>query len=247
MLYAACNMPTIGASVLGPIARTKLVDVATSSLREAILNGQMVPGERLRESDLARQLAISRTPLREALMKLEQEGLIERLPSGAPRVRLLDVEEAIQLYEVREVLDGLAARLAAAHIAPADVAKLRGLLADMQHYTIPGQAHAWFAAHVAFHGLIFVASANPPLRQLASVVRLSIQRLHPLLLATTSERRAEAHREHTRVFEAIAHGEGELAERCARSHIAAARGAARGAVSTGRRRDVGEAIDTASG
>src|SRR5687767_11129483 len=106
MLYAACTMSTVGTQTLSPIARTKLVDVAAASLREAILNGQMTPGERLRESDLARRLAISRTPLREALVKLEQEGLIERLPSGTPRVRQLDVDEAIQLYEVREVLDG---------------------------------------------------------------------------------------------------------------------------------------------
>jgi len=207
------------------------------------LNGQMAPGERLRESDLARRLAISRTPLREALMKLEQEGLIERLPSGTPRVRLLDIDEAIQLYEVREVLDGLAARLAAAHIATSDVAALGGLLADMEHHAIPSQAHAWFAAHVAFHDRIFVASANAPLRQLASVVRLSIQRLHPLLLATSTERRAEAQREHTRVFEAIARGDGDVAERCARGHIAAAREAARAVVAEARR---GGVIDTAS-
>ena len=88
-------------SVVSPLKRTRLVDEAARTLREAILMGELASGTRLRQVQLASQLGISRTPLREALMKLEQEGLIELLPGGGLRVRLLNLDEAVELYDLR--------------------------------------------------------------------------------------------------------------------------------------------------
>ncbi|MBI2553066.1 MAG: GntR family transcriptional regulator, partial [Candidatus Rokubacteria bacterium] len=80
------------------------MDDATQALRDAILSGRFPAGARLRQTDLAAQLAISRTPIREALGRLQQEGLIELLPGGGVRVALLDLTEAAELYDLREVL-----------------------------------------------------------------------------------------------------------------------------------------------
>ena len=102
----------------GPLKRRRLVDDAAETLRKAILDGRFLPGARLRQTDLADQLAISRTPIREALVRLQQEGLVDLLPGGGVRVKLLDLDEAVELYDLREVLDGLAARLAAGRRMP---------------------------------------------------------------------------------------------------------------------------------
>lgn len=208
--------------VVAPIQRTRLVDEAALSLREAILSGHLAQGTRLRQVELAGQLGISRTPLREALMKLEQEGLIELLPAGGLRVKLLNLDEAVELYDIREVLDGLAARLAAQRIADSDVRDLERSLGRMEECLASQDAHRWFVAHVAFHDTIFRASGNGRLRGLSSVVRLSIQHFHPLLL-TTENRLKEAYHQHREIFEAIARHDAEAAERLARAHIASAK------------------------
>jgi DNA-binding transcriptional MocR family regulator len=95
---------------VAPLRRRRLVDDAAETLRKAILDGRFLPGARLRQTDLADQLAISRTPIREALVRLQQEGLVELLSGGGVRVKLLDLDEAVELYDLREMLDGLAAR-----------------------------------------------------------------------------------------------------------------------------------------
>jgi DNA-binding GntR family transcriptional regulator len=204
--------------VVNPLKRTRLVDEAARTLREAILTGELGSGARLRQVQLASQLGISRTPLREALMKLEQEGLIELLPGGGLRVRLLNLDEAVELYDLREVLDGLAARLAAQRIGERGLKEIDRHLAAMKECLHRQDAHRWFVAHVDFHDEIFRAGGNERLRALSSVVRLSIQRFHPVLL-TTPNRLAEAYGEHHEIFEAIRVHDPEAAERLARSHI----------------------------
>ena len=209
-------------SVVSPLKRTRLVDQAVSTLREAILTGELASGTRLRQVQLASQLGISRTPLREALMKLEQEGLIELLPGGGLRVRLLDLDEAVELYDLREVLDGLAARLAAQRVTDREFREIERHLKAMKECLGRQDAHRWFVAHVSFHDAIFRASANARLQALSSVVRLSIQRFHPVLL-TTPNRLADAWEEHREIFEAIRVHDADGAERLARAHIASAK------------------------
>lgn len=203
---------------VAPLRRTRLVDDATQALRDAILDGRLKAGARLRQTVLAARLAISRTPIREALGRLGQEGLIELLPRGGVRVALLNLNEAVELYDLREVLDGLAARLAAHRAPEAALRKLEKALAGMARCLERQDANQWFGAHVAFHDEIFRASGNKRLQGLSAIVRLSIRHFHPLLLKT--ERRLEAaYREHRGIYEAIAAHDAEAAERLARAHI----------------------------
>jgi DNA-binding GntR family transcriptional regulator len=200
------------------LRRRRLVDDATHALREAILEGRFPLGARLRQVDLATRLGISRTPIREALVTLQQEGLIELTPGGGVRVAALDLDAAVELYDVREVLDGLAARLAARHIGDAGLRRLGRSLAKMHDCVARDDANQWFGAHVTFHDEIFRGSGNARLRALSSVVRLSIRRFHPVLL-TTEHRLRDAYQEHRAIYAAIAARDPETAERLAREHI----------------------------
>jgi DNA-binding GntR family transcriptional regulator len=222
------------ARAVAPLKRRRLVDEATQALRDAILSGRLSSGARLRQEDLAVRLGISRTPIREALGRLQQEGLVEILPAAGVRVTRLELDEAVQLYDVREVLDGLAARLAAERRPPESLARLERALGRMAQCLARGDANRWFPAHVAFHDEIFRASGNRRLQALSAVVRLSIRHFHPLLL-TTATRLADAYREHRTIFEAIAAGDGAAAEGHARRHIANAKGVVRRAMGEGGR------------
>jgi DNA-binding GntR family transcriptional regulator len=205
-----------------PINNTRLVDQATRAIRELILAGKLPPGTRLRQEDLAEQMTISRTPLREALMKLEQEGLIAVLPRRGFRVVELNFIEAIELYELREMLDGLAARLAAEKAAPDVLRRLKDLVDEMERCAKADNADDWLVHHGAFHEEILRASGNGRLMALIANIRLTIQRFHPLLL-TTKNRLHRAFREHEAVFRAIQAHHPERAERLARVHIANAK------------------------
>ncbi len=207
---------------VAPLKRRRLVDDATQTLRNAILNGRLRDGARLRQTDLADRLGISRTPIREALVRLENEGLVELLPGGGLRVKLLHPEAALELYDLREVLDGLAARLAAARATAPTRARLERALGRMAQCLERRDANQWFPAHVAFHDEIFRAAGNARLLALGAVVRLSIRHFHPLLLRT-AHRLEDAWREHRGIFEAIEAHDGERAEALARAHIANAK------------------------
>lgn len=211
-----------GRPEVGPLKRRRLVDEVTQTLRNAILNGRFLAGTRLRQADLAAQLAISRTPIREALGRLQQEGLIELLPGGGVRVALLNLTEAVELYDLREVLDGLAARLAAHRAADGALGRIQKALGRMAQCLERKDPNQWFGAHVAFHDEILQASGNKRLQGLSAVVRLSIRHFHPLLLKTEN-RLEDAYREHRGIYEAIAAHDAEAAERFARAHIANAK------------------------
>jgi DNA-binding GntR family transcriptional regulator len=204
------------------IPHVRLVDEASRAIREVILTGELPPGSQLRQADLAQKMRISRTPLREALMKLEQEGLIAVLPRRGFRVVDLKLEEAIELYELREMLDGLAARLAAQRAGNNVLEVLRHLINKMDRSVRQQDAAGWLTHHGAFHEEIFKASRNSRLVGLIANIRLSIQRFHSLLLST-QDRLKKAFREHDEIFRAIRSHDPDTAERLARRHIASAR------------------------
>ena len=155
-------------------------------------------------------------------MKLEQEGLIAVLPRRGFRVVDLKLEEAIELYELREMLDGLAARLAAERAGNDVLEVLSHLINKMDKSVRRQDAHDWLVHHGAFHEEIFKASRNSRLMGLMANIRLSIQRFHPLLLST-QDRLKKAFREHDEIFRAIRSHDANTAERLAREHIASAR------------------------
>ena len=136
-----------------------LAEKAFASLHDAILNGELTPGERLLIEELAEQLDMSPMPIREALRRLDAVGLVELLPHKAARVTELSVEDLAEVYEARLALEPLAVRAAAARFTDEAPSSLRSLA---RHVRLPGRrgCPAAWAAHTAFHFALYHAAGS---------------------------------------------------------------------------------------
>jgi DNA-binding GntR family transcriptional regulator len=135
-------------------------------LRDAILNGEFLPAERLGEVELTERLGVSRTPIREAIQRLTQDGLLESTPGRGVRIRVVSAHEAQGAYLVRETLDGLAAALAAAHHTPAHAEALQTTLLQLEA-AVSDDYREQTRLDLAFHRHIARAAQNVPLLDLA--------------------------------------------------------------------------------
>jgi DNA-binding GntR family transcriptional regulator len=133
------------------------------TLREAILLGRLAPGTRVVEAEIARQMAISRGPIREALRQLEQDGLVEYRPRRGTVVATLTRERMLHTYAVRATLEGLAAALAAEHATDEELEELKGLLEEMEAYSRADDMTAMLRADVQFHERMCSFADNPVL------------------------------------------------------------------------------------
>jgi len=191
---------------------------AYSLILEAIDTGVYRPGDRLVESDLAERFGVSRTPIREALQRLETQGMLTR-DGRSLIVASLDHNELAELYVVRGVLEGLAARLAARNATPEEVRVLRDLVeADM---ALTNDPEAMSRANRRFHKQIHLASHNRFLVRQLDLVHRSMA-----LLASTSiaaeGRPQDTLAEHSAIVDAIAAGDGAAADDALRHHISKA-------------------------
>ncbi len=191
---------------------------AYSLILEAIDTHVYKPGDRLVESELADRFGVSRTPIREALQRLETQSLLSR-DGRSLIVASLDHNQMAELYVVRGELEGLAARLAAKHATPEEVRVLRDMV-DADRALI-GNPDAMSRANRRFHKQIHLASHNRYLVQQLDLVHRSMA-----LLATTSlaaeGRTTGALEEHAAIVAAIEAGDGEAADRALREHISRA-------------------------
>ena len=191
---------------------------AYALILEAIDSHFYKPGDRLVESELADRLGVSRTPVREALQRLETQSLLTR-DGRSLIVASLDHTQMAELYVVRGTLEGLAARLAARHATPEEVSVLRDMLQADQ--ALKDDPAALARANRRFHKQIHLASHNRFLVQQLDLVHRSMA-----LLATTSiaaaGRGSDTLEEHGRIVEAIAAGDGEAADAALRAHISQA-------------------------
>ena len=201
-------------------------DRAYARVRELILSGELAPGAVLNQAVLAQTIGISTTPLREALRRLKEQGLVELDAHRNARVARLDAEEARDLLELRLSLDPLAASLAAHRRTSQDVAEMRAALAGLETLP-PDPTPSQLAAHRRFHAAIYRASHNALL--VATLDGLwdvaDRYRRHGLQIERTSEERDEKAREHALLFEAIVEGDAETAEEVMRTHIRTSTGA----------------------
>lgn len=196
---------------------TTTVDAVYRVLRQSIVDGDLKPGQRLRSDALATEMRVSRTPVREALRKLEAEGLVVRSGAAGLIVRALTEQDLRELFYVREALEGMAARLAAMNATPAEIAEIRELLEDMDAVGRRGDVKNLRRLTGEFHRHICRASHNA--RLLQSVNGLLDQVRHnPATTLGLAGRPLEAIEEHRRLLKAIEARDGDLAERVAREH-----------------------------
>jgi DNA-binding GntR family transcriptional regulator len=195
-------------------------EIAYRRLKTAIESREFRPGQRMREAELAAWLGISRTPVRDALKQLESDGLLVAAPRRGLAIAELDQQQVSEIYALREILEGLAARLAARHASGAEVATLRDLVdRHAEAADAEAETHAQINRH--FHQLIYRAARN---RYLLGVLE-SLESSLALLPGTTYSapgRNAEALQEHREILEAIERHEADRAESAARTHIQAA-------------------------
>jgi DNA-binding GntR family transcriptional regulator len=197
-------------------------------LREAIVSGRLQPNERLIENDLVRVLGVGRSAVRTALVRLEQEGLVEHERNRGARVRLIGEDEAVEILEARAVLEGLAARQTAARATPKDVKDLRAIVARMRSLLDRGDLLGASDQNAVFHGKLLEIAGHDTATRLISALKSQLVRFQyrTILLPGRSER---SFAEHTAVVDAVAAGDGDAAEKAMRTHLSHVADALRGA------------------
>lgn len=199
-------------------SRVRLVDEVAQELRERIYAGTYGLGMQLRQEQLADDLQVSRTPLREALRVLEREGLLHSEPGRGARVVSADIRKLLAAYQIREVIDGLAARLAAQ--SPDEDARrsLRAHIEQQRAALEPWHPAGYTLRNVEFHIAVIGLAGNEFVAGQIPLVRMTSQVFMPV--GPVEEGRATlAVSEHDEIATAIADGDAEAAERLARRHI----------------------------
>jgi len=185
-------------------------------LQAAIRDGELAPGTRLREEEVAARLRMSRTPVREALRQLQSEGLLSQDAQRGMAVSRLDPQMMAELYLMRDVLEGTAARLAARHASEPEVAVLRDLV-DVEAKLGP-DPRVLARHNQRFHESLYLAAHNRYLLKTLSALRDAMALLGETTFAAQG-RPASALAEHRAIVEAIRAGNPEAAEAAARAHI----------------------------
>ncbi|TYB90154.1 GntR family transcriptional regulator [Oceaniovalibus sp. ACAM 378] len=189
---------------------------AYERLCEDIRSGALKPGARLTETEIAKRLAISRTPVREAIRRLEADGLVTHLPRTGAVVRKLDYSEIMELYEMRTVLEGTAARLAARAASPVELEELQAINEEMGAAT--GDSAALVRLNRQFHARLFDAARNRFLLKSMASVETTLLILGPSSMESP-ERVQEALVEHRALLDALFIRDPVAAETAMRQHM----------------------------
>lgn len=192
------------------------------ALRTAIVEGRLAPGSRLVERELIMMTGVSRTVIREALRQLESEGVVETIPNKGPIVRKLTMAEANDLYLIRSVLEGLAARMFVANAKDADVAGLKRALEETLRAYRDGGPDIILAAKNGFYDILFAGAGSETLSSMIAMLHARVCRWRALGLAhprRTPRRSAESISGLRKLFQAIERREAGLAEEIARREV----------------------------
>jgi DNA-binding GntR family transcriptional regulator len=187
-----------------PLPRASLRDQVYEVVLRAIVGGDFAPGRQIRDLEIAQSLGVSRTPVREALQRLVDEGLVETTPGAATRVTLIDAAAVRNIYPIVGALHALAVRLASPRIGPAEVEALARANEEFAAAVGEGRIAGALAADDAFHGVVLDAAANPELRRTLDRLMPHIRRLQ--LTQFTSAPAKRSIRQHREIVAACRRG-----------------------------------------
>lgn len=195
-----------------------LRDVVFHTLRKAILTGELKPGERLMEIHLANRLGVSRTPIREAIRKLELEGLVIMIPRRGAEVAQITEKNLQDVLEVRRALDALCAELACDRITPEETDKLKCACENFEEAVKSGDVKQIARADVELHDIIVAATGNERLIQLINNLSEQMYR-YRFEYIKDSEGHDTLVREHRIIYESIVRKDKATAAQAAKTHI----------------------------
>lgn len=195
-----------------------LRDVVFNTLREAILRGDLVPGERLMELQLAAKLGVSRTPIREAIRMLEQEGLAITIPRKGAIVAGMTEKDMQDVLEIREALEELSVQVACDKITDEEVAKLRENMENFETSLKSGDIKRMAEADVEFHDVIYQATDNPKLINMLNNLREQMYRYRVEYLKNPSNHE-QLLREHEAIYRGIMEKDKDAVTEMIRKHI----------------------------
>jgi DNA-binding GntR family transcriptional regulator len=208
-----------------PEETSTIADRVFEELRASIVEGEIPAGTKISEPEMAGRYGISRGPLREAMRRLESASLVERRPNIGARVITLTSEQLIEIYLIREALEGMAARLAAERMSESQVGELQALLIRHREDVSREQGRAYFQKEgdMDFHYRIVKGTGNRRLTAILCNDLYHLARMYRCQFGMGSERAQDALKEHELVVAAIADRDGEMAELLMRRHIRASR------------------------
>ncbi len=195
-----------------------LREVVCETLRDAIKNGILKPGERLMEIQVAEELGVSRTPVREAIRKLELEGYVIMMPRRGTYVANLSIRDVNEVFEIRTMLESLACGLAAERITEEELERLQRLLVVINDYFEQGHMDKIVEADMEFHDILYTASRNTRLVGIINNLREQLTRFRSMSMAYPG-RMAATLNEHKSIVEAISQGDVMEAQRAAANHM----------------------------
>jgi len=191
-------------------------DLIADILREAILSGELVPGERLLQEELAERFEVSPTPIREAVQQLVAEGVLSHSPYRGVQVAEVRMEDVQEVYLIRSVIEELATQMAVLNLRIIDVRQLRTYQEQIQHCVQKSELQPLRKLNYEFHMLIYKA-ANLPL--LLSMIRILWTKFPWDTLHVLPQRAQSAADEHQQILDAINQGDADLAGKLMRTHI----------------------------
>jgi DNA-binding GntR family transcriptional regulator len=189
-----------------------LRDRIAGIIRKAIISGELAPGEKLSEPELSQKLGISRTPLREAIRMLEQEGFLVVIPRRGAFVTEVSSKDVADIYVIKCTLEGLAARLATPHMEEKDLRRMEEINRKLQAFSDPGQSLEFFKVHSEFHYVFLKASGNERLFQINKNLMDHFQRFGIISFSLPGRYR-EATAQHEAIIDAFRRHDAAAAER----------------------------------
>jgi DNA-binding GntR family transcriptional regulator len=193
-----------------------------AQIEDDILNGVYKAGDNLIETKISEDLGVSRTPVREAIRQLELEGLVQSIPNKGAVVNGITEKDIDDIYEIRTLIEGLAAKWAAEKITPEEMAELEETIELESFYTGRNDIENLLELDSRLHRIIFKASKSNPLNYMLQHFHNYIKKARNMSLAVPG-RPAEALKEHRAIVDAIKAGDGKLAGKQAVEHIRNAR------------------------
>lgn len=198
---------------------SSLPEIVYDRLRRGILIGEYPPGQPLRQDDLATKLGTSRVPLREAMRRLETEGLVVLRPRRGYAVSSLEVDEIHDIFELRAEIEQYAGRIAAETRTAADISFMEAAVASMDGISVktPQKVEKWLDANADFHARLIASTRRRHLTRIAQMLRDLVEPFIRIEVSLTKDV-AQAQNEHHAILEALREGDAELLGRLCRQH-----------------------------